>query len=248
MHIPKCAGTSVRKALHPIDDTIGKFDHIADHPAMGMINYGHITLPDLEMYFPDYYARVSTFRSVAIVRDPADRFFSAVFQRLREFKGYAQSQITEAVVHAESRALVRYLEASAGRLDLEYVHFNRQSDYVFNDNIRVVDRVFALDQLENASAYIEQCTGIRFATGDQQNRTTALRIAGLQPFVRVLRAPYASVLPVAWRDRIRARLVRAGVYGSVESAPFIKADPYIGGFLNDYYQPDFGLYAAAKAA
>ena len=247
VHIPKCAGTSVRKALQPIDDTVGMFDHIADHPFMGRINYGHITIADLARYFPDYYERVATFQSVAIVRDPEDRFFSAMFQRLREFKGYAQSQITDAVVYTESRAVIRHLESSIGRLDLEYVHFNRQSDYVFNDGVRVVQRVFALDQLASAAAYIAQCTGVRLVTTERENRTKALRITGLRPLVRALRAPYVSAVPHGLRHRIRAGLVRSGVYGEVESKSFTRSDPYVAGFLKDYYKSDFVLHAAARA-
>ncbi len=248
VHIPKCAGTSVRKALRPIDETIGKFDQIAHHPEMGMIHYGHITLPDLEAHFPDYYAKLCRFRSVAIVRDPQDRFFSAVFQRLREFKGYQQSQITSSVVDSEARALVVHLEATTERLDLQHVHFNRQSDYVWNDNVRVVGRVFALHRLHDAAKYIEECTGVQLIAEDRENRTAELRFSALKPLAKTLRGPYAALVPLALRDRVRARLTRAGLYGDVEKSQFAKSGSYLSGFLKDYYQQDFELFAAARAA
>ena len=101
VHIPKCAGTSVRKALRPIDARDSIFDGMGTHPHMGMVNYAHFTLDDLSCHFPDQYRKVAEYRSVAIVRDPVDRFFSAIFQRLREFKGYEQSRITAKVIAGE---------------------------------------------------------------------------------------------------------------------------------------------------
>lgn len=248
VHIPKCAGTSVRKALRPIDDTVGIFDRIGPHPQLGMINYGHLTLPDLANYFPEAFAKISEFRSMAIVRDPVDRFFSALAQRLREFKGYSQSQITPAVIEQESLALARNLESTTGRLDLEFVHFNRQSDYIFNDGARVVDEIFALDRLSDASAYIEACTGVRLAVDTRENRTTELRIPALQPLVRACRAPYVALLPLGVRNLIRSGMIGAGLYGSVKKRGLLKPGSYVDGFLRTYYGRDFELFAVADAA
>jgi hypothetical protein len=246
VHIPKCAGTSVRKALRPIDETIGRFDCIAEHPQMGMVNFGHLTLVDLAAYFPDQYAKVKAYRSVAIVRDPVDRFFSALFQRLREFKGYSQSEITPQVIDAEAATLTRYLQSATGRLDLEYVHFNRQSDYVFNNNMRIVERVFALDRLGDAATYIEGVTGVRLAADVPENRTVALRAGALMPVVRALRAPYRTLVPPSLRHRFHAGMTRIGLYGSVEKQRLLKPDSDLERFLKMHYQRDFELYAAAR--
>lgn len=248
VHIPKCAGTSVRKALRPIDETIGTFDHIAEHPQMGMVNFGHLTLVDLAAYFPDQYAKVKAYRSVAIVRDPVDRFFSALFQRLREFKGYSQSEITSHVIDTEAATLARYLQSATGRLDLEYVHFNRQADYVFNKDRRIVGRVFALDRLDDAAIYIEGVTGVRLAADAPENRTVALRAGALMPVVRAFRAPYRALVPSALRHRLHAGMTRAGLYGSVEKQRLLKPGSDLERFLKMHYQRDFELYAAARKA
>lgn len=248
VHIPKCAGTSVRKALRPIDETIGTFDRIAEHPQMGMVNFGHLTLVDLATYFPDQYAKVSAYRSVAIVRDPVDRFFSALFQRLREFKRYNQSEITPQVIEREAATLAQHLQSATGRLDLEYVHFNRQSDYVFHNGTRIVERIFALDRLDDAATYIEGVTGVRLAADAPENRTVALRAGALMPVVRALRAPYRMLVPPALRNRLHAGMTRAGLYGSVEKKRLLEPGSELERFLNRYYQRDFELYAAARKA
>ncbi len=245
IHIPKCAGTSVRKALRSIDATDGMFDGMARHPEMGMVHYAHFTLVDLARYFPEEYRKVAAYRSVAIVRDPVDRFYSALFQRLREFRGYQQSQITASVIEIEAEAVIETLGASAQRLDLEYVHFNRQSDYVFNGDERLVTEVFALDRLADASTYIESCTGVRLDETAPENRTVALKAGVFAPVIRALRKPYAAVVPLDTRDRLRTRFTKLGLYGSVEKRKFLEPGSLTERFLGAHYAKDFELYASA---
>jgi Sulfotransferase family len=247
IHIPKCAGTSVRKALQPIDETNGAFDRIAEHSVMGMVHYSHLTLSELSIYFPEHYDRVARYRSMAIVRDPIDRFFSALFQRLREFGGYDQSDITPAVIEREAEAIAQKLASAPQRLDLEFVHFNRQSDFIFNGSTRIVDQVFALDRLDDAAAYIKGCTGIQLDAAAPENRTVALRAGALAPLVQTLRMPYVALVPLEMRNRLRTRLTTLGLYGAVEKRQFVTPGSRIETFLNEHYREDFGLFAAARA-
>ncbi len=246
IHIPKCAGTSVRKALRSIDTMPSMFDGMAKHPDMGIVHYAHFTLDDLAHYFPDAYRKVAEYRSIAIVRDPVDRFYSAVFQRLREFRGYQQSQITQSVIEIETDAVIETLRASAQRLDLEYVHFNRQSDYVFKDDKRIIDEVFALDRLADAATFIESCTGIRLDETAPENRTIALKAGAFAPVFRALRKPYAAVVPLKTRDRLRSHLTKFGLYGDVEKRRFLEPGSCTERFLHAYYAKDFELYASAS--
>lgn len=237
----------MRKALRPIDETIGIFDRIAEHPEMGMVHYSHLTLTDLAAHFPEQYRKVTDYRSVAIVRDPIDRFYSAVFQRLREFKGYEQSRITAKVVEQEAESIAQMLLENTDRLALEYVHFNRQVDYIFNRDERIVEHVFALDRLGDASAYIEACTGVRVATDVAENRTVALRAGVLAPAFRALRGPYGALVPYDIRNGIRTRLTRLGVYGNVEKRRYVKSGSGIERFLAQYYRRDFDLFTSTRA-
>jgi Sulfotransferase family len=248
VHIPKCAGTSLRKALKPIDETIGHFDHIAEHPDMGMVNYGHLTLADLSAFFPAQFEKVATYRSVAIVRDPVERFYSALFQRLREFKGYDQSAITPKVIAKEADTLIAYLTSARTRLDLEFVHFNRQSDYIFLNGARIVDRVFALDRLSDAADYIADCTGIRLTDNAPENQTLALRAGRLTPFLGIIRRPYVALVPLAIRGRLRAAMTDAGLYARVKPSHSKQSNSAIDQFLRDYYRADFELLTSARAA
>lgn len=244
VHVPKCAGTSVKHALRPIDDTAGRFERIDNHAGMGRTHYAHIPLRDLATFFPDEFAQVQSYHSVALVRDPIDRFVSAIFQRLREFRRYPQSDITEDVIGAEAAEVRHYLESAPARLGLEYVHFNRQSDFIELDGERIVANIFSVEGMDAAKRFIAEATGVAIPDG-RQNRTTEMRFPALKPLQRMLRKPY-SLVPVERRERIRERLIRAGLYRQVAQQRFVRHGSALDGFLRDYYARDFEIHADSR--
>lgn len=244
VHVPKCAGTSVKSALRAIDSTAGRFERIADHPAMGMTHCAHIPLRDLAAFFPSDFRKVRDYRSLALVREPTERFVSAIFQQLREFKHYPQSGITGEVVAAEAEAVMRYLAADPARLDLEHVHFNRQTDFIELEGQRIVKRILSIERMADAVSFIAESTGVSVG-GEHENRTTELRFRALRPVQRLLRRPYALV-PQARRQRIRDGFTRAGLYRGVAKQQFVRRGGVLEGFLHDYYARDFALYAESR--
>lgn len=247
VHIPKCAGVSVKKALVPIDGCASAFSRIGDHPVLGRIHFAHIPLDALAAHWPDHFAKVADYRSVAIVRDPSDRFVSAIFQRLREFKGFDQSKITPEVVDAEAREVISYLEKDPDWLDLEHVHFNRQTAFVSLAGKPVVRHVFALHQLDRAADFIESCTGVRIAD-EKLNRSLEFSFQPLKPLVAALRRPLATILPLSARNAIRDRLVKSGFYGTIDRERFFRPGSRIDSFLREYYRSDFEIYQACVDA
>lgn len=240
IHIPKCAGTSVRHALRPFDTTGEAFFRIDEHPAMGAVHLAHLTLADLARYFPDTFDKVICYRSMAIVRDPVDRFYSAVFQRLREFKEIAQSAITQEKIEAEAHGVIAYLENTPGRLDLEHVHFNRQCDFIELAGESIVRNVFPVADMAGAVRHIESLSGVNLDIV-QKNPTTELRFGALRPMQRMLRARYARMVPADRRARIRERMTRAGFYKAVPKQQFLDPDGPIDRFIRDYYARDFEI-------
>jgi len=245
VHIPKCAGVSVKQPLRAIDSTKGYFSRIGDHPVLGNIHYAHITLRDLADHFPDEWAKLNAYRSFAVVRDPGERFVSAMFQRLREFRGLNQSDITPPLIEEEAGEVIRYLESGPSRLDLEHVHFNRQIDYLDLAGVRLVDDIFAIEDMARLVAYLEAHTGIAVEE-ERQNRSTELKAGRLQPVVRALKAPYFAMVPYAIRNRLRARMERAGLYGDVAKQQMIRPGGRLAGFIAAYYADDARLHAAAR--
>ena len=244
VHIPKCAGTSVRRGLRAIDSTGGAFFDIADHPAMGRVHLAHLTLADLAAHYPDALDKVRRYRSMAIVRDPLDRFQSAIFQRLREFKRIPQSAITPAMVEAEGAGVLATLDRAPGRLDLEHVHFNRQADFIELDGARVVRDVFALSEMPAVTRYVACHTGIEIGT-EPQNMTSRLRFPAFRPVQRLLRDRYAQLVPSDQRRWLREKMANAGFYQPIEQKRFNRTDGATERFIRDYYARDFEILAAS---
>lgn len=245
VHIPKCAGVSIKQPLRALDSTQGRYSRIGEHPQLGRIHFAHIPLADFAEHFPEDWAKLRTYRSFAVLRDPRERFLSAMFQRLREFRGANQSDITPARVEQEAEGVIAYLESAPERLDLEHVHFNRQYDFVFRGEERIVQDLFAIEDMAAITAFVAERTGIAIAE-ERKNLSTELRFGALRPVVRLLRQPYAALVPYAARNRLRAKMTRAGLYGHATRQPMIPAGGRIDGFIRTYYARDFELHAAVR--
>ena len=244
VHIPKCAGVSVKAPLRAIDSTQGYYSRIGDHPDLGRIHFAHIVLRDLATFFPDDFTKLRSYHAFAVVRDPRARFLSAVFQRLREFKGVPQSGITADRIEEEAGEIISVLEGSPDRLDLEFVHFNRQVDYLEFAGERLVDEIFAIERMPALVRFVSDRTGIEVSE-ERENRSTELRHAGLRPFIRALRQPYAMLVPHKARMRIRGAMVARGLYGDVDKKALIRPGGRTDGFIRNFYAKDFEVHAAA---
>ncbi len=241
VHVPKCAGTSLRHALRAIDSSGGAFRAIGEHPEMGSVHFAHLPLADVARYFPQAFEKVCDYRSMAIVRDPLDRFFSAIFQRLREFGGTGQSAITPEMIEREAAAIIRHLESRPARLDAEHVHFNRQADFIEFDGRQIVRQVFPLERLADAVRWIAQTTGVEIGE-ERRNRTTEFSISSLRPIQRLLRAPYARLIPAERRTKIREQMARAGFYRDIPKQRFVSPGGVAEQFIRHHYSRDFAIY------
>ncbi len=246
VHIPKCAGVSVKAPLRIIDSSAGAFSRIGDHAALGRIHYAHIVLRDLADHFPQEWDKLRAYNSFAVVRDPAERFVSAMFQRLREFKGMAQSTITPALIEEEADEVIRALEATPDRLPLELVHFNRQADYLFLDGAQVVRRIFPIEHMDAIIAHIARETGIKVSE-EKKNRSTEFRFGAVRPIIRTLRKPYAALVPYAARNHLRAKMSKAGLYTDAKKPAMLRPDGRVEGFIRAFYAEDSDIHAASLA-
>lgn len=246
IHIPKCAGVSVKAPLRAIDSTRGAFSRIGHHAALGHIHYAHIVLRDMAAHFPREWNKLSTYRSFAVVRAPEERFVSAMFQRLREFKGLAQSAITPALIEEEAATVMRALEAAPDRLTLELVHFNRQADYLMLDGKQIVERIFPIEHMPAIVTYIGQTTGVAVAE-ERKNRSTEFCFGAAKPLIRVLRKPYAALVPYDLRNRLRSKMVSAGLYTDAKKPAMLRPGGRVEGFVKAYYAEDSRIHAISLA-
>lgn len=249
VHIPKCAGTSVKRAMRPLDSMAGAFEGLAEHPVLGHYHRAHIVLRDLAAHFPEAYAKVEAYTAFAIMRDPLARFQSAIFQRLREYHHVAQSDFTPAMIAREADKVRAHLSASPDRLEAEWVHFTRQCDYVEHDGRRLVPHIFSVKDMAGVSRFVAERTGIEVGE-EKRNRTTVISVGALKPLQRALRRPYANAVSPERRKAIRDWMARAGFYKDLPKQDFA-LPPGIEAFVRDHYARDFELLGgigATKAA
>jgi hypothetical protein len=241
VHIPKCAGTSVKRALRPLDSMAGTFEGLDHHPSLGHFHRAHIPLPDLAAHFPDAFAKVQAYTSFAILRDPLARFQSAIFQRLREYRGVAQSDFTPAMIAAEAAVVRGAVLASPQRLEAEWVHFTRQADFVELEGRRVVQHLFTVADMPVVSGFVEARTGI-IVDDEKRNRTTVVSIGALKPIQRALREPYSRALSPQRRKAVREWMTRLGFYKDLPKQRFA-LPPDVETFVREHYARDYTILA-----
>jgi hypothetical protein len=235
----------VKSRLRAIDTTDNRFFSIAEHPVLGSVHLEHLTLAELADHYPDVFDKFGSYRSMAIVREPMDRFLSAIFQRMREFRGERASEITPDKVEREARMIIDHLNSRPKRLAVEYVHFNRQSDYIEHGGARVVKDVFSIERMADVADYLRRHTGVEIGE-ERHNRTTQLN-RWLRPLQRMLRAPYVRLFPREFRSEVRRKMVGIGLYHDAPTQQHIHRDSPIYQFVREHYARDFDIYEQACA-
>src|SRR6185503_15431882 len=128
IHIPKCAGTSIRRALAPFDST--RLDGYFDFPDGGRQHLHHLPLAVVKRHLPEIFTRIERYESYAVLREPRERFASALLQYLRSFRGLRPGRGDPGLFQAQGRELCRRLAASDAAREPELMHFIPQRDFV----------------------------------------------------------------------------------------------------------------------
>ena len=154
IHIPKCAGTSVRSRIEHLDDRNGAYSsRLDEHPELGLLNYVHIPLKTLKDQFPDEYVCVQTYRSMAVMRDPSARFVSSVSQYCNRYSDMGIRNHNIKTLRRQVDKLIDAIEEQevlnpGGRLPAELIHFQRQHHYTHLDGAQVVQHIVDISQIE----------------------------------------------------------------------------------------------------
>ena len=265
-HIPKCAGLSVYRGLEGIADF--PWDAFAadmgisaeearalvtpfgfEHPELGPLHQAHLPAAVLRDHFPRCLALLRGSRTAfAVLRDPRDRFISALMQHLREFEGAGAVSIDGAMLREKAKPIQDHLAQAAPVHDLRHIHFARQTEFVDLDGERIVDRLFTMDDIGALEAWLVAEHGAAPFLDRSRNRSRQPRglVRHVQPFVK--RAA-AVALPARvrrwahplWVNSPLYRQAAAG-YGAID----LGADTER--FIREHYAADAALFAATRDA
>jgi hypothetical protein len=241
IHVPKCGGTSVSLQLLGEDAQGGRFRQKGVHPELGPIHYAHLPLRFLRDYFPDIFAKVVSYQSFALTRDPHDRFASAIFQRLEEFCGVSKIEITGELAVREARRVMEWVQQRDEFCDLEYIHFSRQIDYICLDGEVIVKNVFRLDDLAGLAEAMSRLCGITIDADRRENINFASNNRALA-LIHRLKPIYSRLTPWSLRERLLFMMKDLKLQNPDKLYDILRDDSEISGFVREYYSADLELY------
>lgn len=245
VHIPKCAGTTIRSQLQPLDDTHGAHtNRVEQHPQLGLLDYVHIPLFVLEQYFPEEFKKINDCWSFAVVRDPFKRFPASFSQHVKKIGPKIQNMTKKEVKQALNRT-IKYLDniGSNELLPAEYIHFQPQVDYIYLNGQQVVGKIYPLQAINDLFNDLELRTGKQFITNNSNlkaNQTVVYRNFILRWVYRGI-ATGKYVVPAPVKDKVK---------DSLKSLMFVSRDKrynelfqsnYVKDFIKSFYEKDIQL-------
>lgn len=264
VHVPKCAGVSIRKALDAhasasyapmaadFDVTEAEMRQAIeiggglDHPAMGRVHPAHIPLPLIRAHLPQTWAALTAAHSFCMVRAPRSRFISALMQRLTEFKGAGAIRADDPVVAEEAKRVCDWLAARQSFADVEYTHFTRQIDHAAIDGQQRVTAVFEVERTDLLEAWIAGVTGHDVAIAHEHARREPKGWA--RGLTGPARLAARHLMPHKLKRALHPLWMKSGVfadaasgYGAVELGAEVEA------FIASYYAADAALLAETRA-
>ena len=258
LHIPKCAGTTVRRPLEPLNqwEAAGP-PWRREHPELGLLDFAHLPLAVLRDFFPGAFASVVEYRSFALVRDPYSRFASSVSERIRWDGGALLARLSRAELKKSLDTSIGYLsrqDSSLCCLPPGYIHFQRQRDYIVLDGEPVVDAVYPVERVARLREKLSACLGAdgvklteSAPSARQVNAALMYRYEGLRRTHRVvapLMARLRRVLPAPTSRRIDDWMY---VHRDEGARSLFDSD-HVRDFVSSYYADDLELYARVVRA
>lgn len=251
IHIPKCAGTAVRKPLQSFDSCKRRFTgRVDDHAVLGRLDYVHIPLFALSEHFPTEFKAVRDYWSFAVMRDPFARFASSVSQRLNMYSDQPIHKRSLEEVRSVVDECIEHLSRQPRNQNLlspEYIHFQKQVDFIRVDGLRIIDTLYTVDAIGDLIGDVSRCVGQSLATpvaedgAAHANRTMVFRNDFARRVIETTR-PVAdrlrTVLPVGTKEMIRdwVYVARDQRMENVFAAEHVRS------FISDYYAEDITLY------
>jgi hypothetical protein len=266
VHIPKCAGLSIYRGLEPIaafpldafaaDLGLPAPDAQAlitpfgfEHPTLGKLHQAHLPLQTLRDHFPrclDLLRGSPT--SFAVLRDPRQRFFSALMQHLREFGGVGAVSITEDMLRRHAGPICEKLARDPEVFDLHHIHFARQTAFLDLDGDRLVTRLFAIEDMAALETWLVETYNTPRFLEQSRNRSRQPR-GGLRHVQPVIKAVAYLLLPRPLRQKLHPLWVNSPLYRKAsEGYDQMDLGAETEAFIQSHYAQDAALHAATRTA
>ena len=147
IHNLKCAGSSIRRALMPMNTTNNFFWHPAQKNGLSL-DKAHIPLAIIKTEFPDYFQKLLSYFSFMCVRNPYTKAISAFNQANQsEFFKFKKKNLISEYSSSLNSFLENLDEVSIRSFQLQHIHFVRQVDMAYVANTKVVNHTLKFESL-----------------------------------------------------------------------------------------------------
>ena len=243
IHIPKCAGTSVRAAVLPYHDADLRFlKTVERHPDLGEIDFRHLPLALLRDLDPEAFEKLKTYAGYAILRDPFQRFRSAVSQRTKMYLGKEFAQLSQADIDTEIDRVITYLQSEPRVIAPEFIHFARQLDFVQLEGERLVHNLYPVERLDLLVAALSQKIGVGALEIGHANKTKVLRHPQLKHVLYKGSAIARRVLPATMYEGLRVSARRMLMKSNDTAQPSDFGGKPVRDFIQSHYADDIAMH------
>lgn len=248
VHVPKCAGTSVRAAVLPYHDADERFlKTVERHPELGEIDFRHLPLHLLRDLDPEAFEKLKIYDSYALLRDPFQRFRSAMAQRAKMYLGREFAQLGGKELRSELRRVQEYLLSEPRVIAPEFIHFARQSDFVQIGDQRLVFNLFPVERLDLFAQALARHIGTATLQLGHANKTKVFRHPHLKHVARTSSVLARRMLPGPVHETLR-RSARRLLMKPVSTAGLpVFDEAEMRDFIAGYYSADIALYKEVQA-
>ena len=250
VHIPKCAGTSIRSALAAFDDRNSYYYARRPCARLGELDFSHIPLKTLATHFKQDFACIQSYRGFAVVRDPFARFPSSLTQRLLTAKGIPIDRLSPAELERQAGEVIAYLRglpADGPVTDPDFIHFCRQADYLELDGERLIESLFPIERQEDLLAAVAALTKQELEPLTHKNETLHYKIGLLKTIDRAAQTTLRALLPErTWTSVSQSAKSLLIASGLLDREPQFKNElmnlEYVHDFIREFYSRDLEIY------
>lgn len=248
VHIPKCAGTSVRTQIVKCDPGHIAMGEVGTHPVLGQIDFGHVPLPVLRQHFPVEYGYLERFASYAVVRDPLDRFGSSLRQMLWRYHQRPMTLIPADELRELTLAILADISGELDNPSNRFIFFARQRDFILDGDRRMVDHLIPLHLVPDLIAHLARITGTPMDPGTRSNQNVELRFKKIGGVAYRVNDMLRRTLPLDIHARIKdSALKLLSARKSAAEASGILDLPEVRAFVDRHYAEDQQIYRDVMA-
>ena len=246
IHIPKNGGSTIRDQLADMDSLNGSFHGRVEIDGFGRQQKAHLPLPVIRQHFPDVFALIEPLQKIVIVREPADRFISAMSQRSREVHKKFLNELSEEQIREDFDIITKNLNSEDVMPAHEFRHFCRQKDYAYIDGSRFVEHIVPLERMPDLIAFLSERTGRRLDPKFHSNKTVSFRNEQVKARLLKVKSSAKRVLPTIVYGRAKDLGLR--IFAKEGSGYALETLRSAGlyDFVRSFYAQDHELLADAR--